>query len=308
VEQRVNNACLANRLDIVNGAKYAFFVVRADVAPFRIRTLQETGCVSLTRFDHPSGATLTDSEEQAAERFQINIVERGWFRLGYGRCEWTLGAGSVFLSRPGDVYRYSHIRHLQPDTCLTLGFSISLAAELAAIFKRLKLVLPLTNRLGFLRLQLCAGAANDVPMALDTLAWDFLDAADNVRNDSHRLYRPEQLKWYAQRIGAARELMDLNPAYQHSLWHLASRVAMSPFLFARVFRELVGTPPHKYLIHLRLQRARVLLESGMSVTDVCYAVGFNNLSHFIRTFRAYYGAVPSRLKASKPARYRGPVQ
>ena len=77
---------------------------------------------------------------------------------------------------------------------------------------------------------------------------------------------------------------------------------MSPFLFARVFRELIGMPPHKYLVRIRLQHARVLLESGMSVTDVCYAIGFNNLSHFIRTFRAYYGSVPSKLKASKTAR------
>jgi transcriptional regulator GlxA family with amidase domain len=183
-----------------------------------------------------------------------------------------------------------------------LGFSVSLAGELAGVFKRLALVLPITNRLGYLRLQLCSRATDNVPMALDTLACELLDAADGARNDHHHLYRPEQLKWYAQRIGAARELMDANPADQHSLWHLSSEVAMSPFLFARVFRELIGMPPHKYLVRLRLQHARVLLESGMSVTDVCYAVGFNNLSHFIRTFRAYYGFVPSKLKASKTAR------
>ena len=272
----------------------------SNVEPFRVRTLRETPCVWLERFDHPLGATLPTafSVHQAAEHFRVNMVERGWFRLRYGRREWTLGAGSIFLSRPSDDYRYSHLKHVEPDTCLRVEFSGALAGELADIFSRLSLVLPTTNRLAFLRLQLCSLASNDIEMSLDTLACELLDAARNAVDDRHHVYRSEQLKWYAERIGAARELMDADPTAQHSLWHLSSQVAMSPFLFARVFRELIGMPPHKYLVRLRLQRARVLLESGMSVTDVCYAVGFNNLSHFIRTFRGYFGVVPSRLKRS----------
>jgi AraC-like DNA-binding protein len=284
--------------------------VTANVEPFRVRTLRETRCVSLARFDHPPGAALptTFSAHQAAEQFRVNIVERGWFRLRYGRREWTLGAGSMFLSRPSDEYRYSHIKHLEPDACLRVEFSLSLISELADIFGRLSLVLPNTNRLAFLRLQLCSFASDDVEMSLETLACELLDAAGNAVDDRHHLYRPEQLKWYAQRIGAARDLMDADPTAQHSLWHLSSQAAMSPFLFARVFRELVGMPPHKYLVRLRLQRARDLLQAGMSVTDVCHAIGFNNLSHFIRMFHAYFGVLPSTLKPSRTHPYRGRVQ
>ena len=70
---------------------------------------------------------------------------------------------------------------------------------------------------------------------------------------------------------------------------------MSPFRFARVFRDLTGIPPHKYLVRARLMRARALLRTGTSVTNACYAVGFNNLSHFIRSFRRTFGDAPSRL-------------
>jgi AraC family transcriptional regulator len=91
-------------------------------------------------------------------------------------------------------------------------------------------------------------------------------------------------------------MMHADPAAEHRLWHLSSHVAMSPFRFARMFRELVGMPPHKYLIRLRLQRARDLLQSGMPVTDVCYAVGFNSLSHFTRMFQGHFGRSPSSLK------------
>jgi len=180
-----------------------------------------------------------------------------------------------------------------------MEFSASLAGELADVFPRLSLVLPVTNRLAWLRLQLSSLASDDHEMSLDALAFELVDAASNAAEDSHRLYRSKQLKWYGQRIGAALEVMDSDLAAQHSLFGLSSQVSMSPFRFARVFRELMGIPPHKYLIRLRLLRARERLQEGMSVTDACYAVGFNNLSHFIRSFHAHFGVTPSSLKTSK---------
>ena len=273
--------------------------MKPNVEPFRVRPLRESASVSLTRFDHPPAARLPTgfSAHEAAERFRVNIVERGWFRLKYGRRDWTLGAGSIFLSRPGDEYRYSHLRHVDPDACLVVEFSGSIAHELDDIFRPLPLVLPATNRLAFLRLQLSSVISDRAELALDTLACEFVDAARSA--DDHRhLFRAAQLEWYAERIGAARELIDANPSGVHSLIELSSGVSMSPFRFARVFRELVGMPPHKYVVQRRLTRARELLESGSGVTDVCYAVGFNNLSHFIRTFRRHFRVVPSDVKRS----------
>jgi AraC-like DNA-binding protein len=275
-----------------------------DGAPFRLRTCCETAGVSLARFDHPDGAPLEDAEEPAEGRFQINVVERGGFRLGYEGREWTLGAGGVFLSRPGDVYQYAHLPRVAPDVCLSLAFSDALSDALEDAFRRTALVVPETNRLAFLRLRLesCAAAADPAP--LDTLACELLSAAEGAGDARRRLYRPRQLRWYAQRITTARELIDASPAEDHSLWRLASHAAMSPFLFARVFRELVGMPPHRYLIGVRLERAHALLQAGMSVTEACYTTGFNGLSHFIRTFRVRFGHAPSELRKLGRARRR----
>jgi len=273
--------------------------VTRDVFPFRVRTVKETAYVSLTRFDHPAGASLPDSEEQAADRFQINIVERGAFRLGHQRQEWLLDSGRVFLSRPHDIYRYAHLPAIEPDTCLSVTLSRSLSAVLAKKLNCLPLVPPITNRLRFLQLHLGSILRDDIGLGLEAFACELVDAVAEAPTNNRRLYRPNQLKWYAERIHAARERMDANPAEQHSLVHLSSHVAMSPFLFARIFRELIGVPPHKYLLQLRLARARTLLESGMGVTDTCYAAGFNNLSHFIRTFRSHFGFVPSVTRASR---------
>ena len=271
-----------------------------NVEPFRVQPIRETSCVSLVRFDHPPSIPLPTSysSHDAAEDFRVNIVERGWFKLKYGRREWTLGAGSMFLSRPSEVYGYSHVKDAEPDTCLRIEFSGPIAHDLRNSVFRLPLVLPPTNRLRFLRLRLSSLLSTAAEMSLDALACELVDAAENADHDRHRLYRPEQLLWYAERVGRARELMDCDPTANHSLWHLSSHVGMSVFLFARVFRELVGLPPHKYLVHRRLYQARNLLFSGMSVTDVCYASGFNNLSHFINSFRGQFGVSPSKIKAS----------
>jgi AraC family L-rhamnose operon regulatory protein RhaS len=72
---------------------------------------------------------------------------------------------------------------------------------------------------------------------------------------------------------------------------------MSAFHFARVFRSLVGTPPGRYLLLVRLERARGMLRRGRPVTEVSFDCGFRNLSYFTRAFRKRYGECPSAMRA-----------
>lgn len=268
-------------------------VVAAEETAFRLRTLQQSASVTLAYFDHPSTALLHDTEEQADSRHQINFVERGCFRLHHGRRNWTLGAGAIFLSKPGDAYLYGHIRDAEPDACLSLAFSTSVASEVTSMFDGLPLVVHNTNRLNFLRLQLF----DRTPLALDTTACEILDAARCVDgDDGRRLYAPRQLHWYARRIGDARDAIDADPTGEHSIWRLASAAAMSPFRFAHVFRELVGSAPHIYVVRKRLELARTLLREGMSVTETCFAAGYNNAGHFTRSFKRHFGVLPSDVR------------
>jgi AraC-like DNA-binding protein len=87
--------------------------------------------------------------------------------------------------------------------------------------------------------------------------------------------------------------MDAAPAEALTLSELAREAGMSPWHFARVFRELAGTPPHRYLSGVRLARAAALLGAGAGVTEACMASGFQNLGHFSRTFRRAFGVPPS---------------
>jgi AraC-like DNA-binding protein len=96
-----------------------------------------------------------------------------------------------------------------------------------------------------------------------------------------------------------RGLLETRYAEPHSLTALGRAVGVSPFHLARIFRELTGSPPHRYLLRVRLARGAELLRQGVSVTETSFRCGFPNPSHFIRSFRRAFGVTPSRIVPKK---------
>lgn len=66
--------------------------------------------------------------------------------------------------------------------------------------------------------------------------------------------------------------------------------------FSRSVRKQSGLPPCPYLHCLRLERAKQLLKSGMSLSEAALASGFADQSHFHRMFVKYYSATPGRYR------------
>ncbi|NNH44954.1 AraC family transcriptional regulator [Rhizobium laguerreae] len=60
------------------------------------------------------------------------------------------------------------------------------------------------------------------------------------------------------------------------------------------FNASFGVPPMRYLIQVRLEKARELLRQGLGIADVAYAVGFADQAHLTRHFRAMLGVTPAR--------------
>ena len=74
---------------------------------------------------------------------------------------------------------------------------------------------------------------------------------------------------------------------------LAKVAALSPSQFIRAFRKATGQSPHRYLINLRLDKARELLEqTELSVLEVGMQSGFEQASHFATVFRRRMGMSP----------------
>ena len=74
----------------------------------------------------------------------------------------------------------------------------------------------------------------------------------------------------------------------------ARRAHLSPNYFSERFHQYTGTSFQRYLQECRLRFARSLLTATtLSVTEICHAAGFNNLSYFGRAYRRRYGTAPS---------------
>jgi AraC family transcriptional regulator len=77
---------------------------------------------------------------------------------------------------------------------------------------------------------------------------------------------------------------------------LAKMAGRSPFHFTRVFARSVGMTPHRYIVHLRLQRAIELVREGRSsLAEIAAGTGFADQSHLSRWVRRVHGVSLSRL-------------
>lgn len=76
---------------------------------------------------------------------------------------------------------------------------------------------------------------------------------------------------------------------------IAEKMAVSPSTLVRRIRKLLDTSPNNYVRNLRLAVAAEMLRNpqGNNISEICYAVGFSNVSYFAKCFREMYGKTPT---------------
>lgn len=82
-----------------------------------------------------------------------------------------------------------------------------------------------------------------------------------------------------------------------SLGEISEKVSMTEPAFSRYFKNKTGKTFTQFVNEYRLVHASKLLsEQHLSITDICYASGFNNFSHFNKSFKAFTGKSPSNYR------------
>jgi len=95
----------------------------------------------------------------------------------------------------------------------------------------------------------------------------------------------------------------LNENYERkiSLEQIAHNMYLSPVYISKIFKEETGESPINYLIKIRLEKARDILlasDSG-SIKNIANSVGYDDVYHFSKLFKKYYGVAPLYYKRSQ---------
>jgi AraC-like DNA-binding protein len=105
--------------------------------------------------------------------------------------------------------------------------------------------------------------------------------------------KPQSLNWITS-------YFSFHLAEPLSLEDMARRAQLSPSRFSAVFKQYFGTPPHQYLLHLRITHAGELLHNSSFTTDeIASYCGFANIHHFSKAFKKITGESPGSFRKLK---------
>jgi AraC-like DNA-binding protein len=255
--------------------------------------------------------------EEQHKGFSITLVTAGSFQyrasISQSASRELMTPGSLLLGNPGQTYECGH-EHRAGDRCLSFWYAPDHFEKLAADagnrgklnFRTLRL--PPLRELSPLFAQACAGLAGQERPDRDAEApWEELSlqlAAETMRlvgNNGSSSVNGAAPSAVARVTRAVR--MIERHGGELTVGRLAQEAGLSAYHFLRVFEQLTGLTPHRYLLRLRLRQAAMRLATeGGKVLDIALDCGFGDVSNFNRAFRAEFGINPSRFRSQDVAR------
>jgi AraC-like DNA-binding protein len=257
--------------------------------------LLETADVALRRFDHPPHEVHDDPDGEVAGRWAIAFVEAGRFDIQVDGARRTLPPGAVLLTRPGMTFRCHHHERCPTDVCLSVAFDdVSVGTDDGAWARAgWSARAVATPRLAYVHHRLARAVQQQDAFATERWSLAALPAlaADTQGEQPRGPYAGRAADLDAVR--AVCEAIEQDPTLRISIAGRARSVGLTGTHLTRAFQRYVGLSPHQFVVCWRLMTAAELLMSGRTVSDSCYRAGFENLSHFCRSFRRTFGVRPS---------------
>ena len=231
------------------------------------------------------------------EGYAIGVILQGAEKFYYRGAIHSAQQGQLVAINPGEIHTGQAVtqdgwmyRMIYPSILLMRQIALEMTGkdwqipyfpkpvmddpELADLFRRVHMVLEHSHS----------------NMERETALRDVMGAFI-LRHAENRLIVP--LHHNEQRaVRIARDYLETHYAENVSLETLATYAGISPFHLVRLFRAQTGMPPHLYLTHIRILRAKALLALGVPITQVALAVGFVDQSHLTRRFKRIVGVPP----------------
>lgn len=109
----------------------------------------------------------------------------------------------------------------------------------------------------------------------------------------HRLFDDITILNHNNIIRKSIEIMNSNLLSEISISDISYSLGMSLTNFSTIFKKAMGIAPNKYFTNLKLMKAKEMLKY-QSVTEVAFALGYDNISYFINIFKRNFGITPKQ--------------
>ncbi len=238
----------------------------------------------------------------------IHVI-RGNVTVKLGRYRQTAGPGDTLLVPFGS-------RHLD-EFDLSIGLEVFMVHfhwpsakeyfRIVPLSKVPKLCVPVAAEIGKLcdRMQIGLDTGTNADQLLissythnilllilrEALRWDTHKKSDEHRHHGQVL------------LDKARQYIDLHYAEQISLDKIANTLRISSFYLSHLFSGENDFSLVEYITLVRMRKAKELLAGGAkNVSEVAYAVGYNDSNYFSKVFHRYFGVSPQTARCALPAR------
>ena len=124
-----------------------------------------------------------------------------------------------------------------------------------------------------------------------------LSVCDDARQLSSSSFARIETHNESRRVDMVQKYIAQHYAEDIRLEEMADMVGMTPVAFSRFFHQRSGRTLSEYITDIRIgSAARMLVDSGNTIAEICYDCGFNTLSNFNRLFRRKKGCSPSEFR------------
>jgi AraC-like DNA-binding protein len=237
--------------------------------------------------------------EERVSWASISLVLSGTFVCRTSQGSSLFSAGSLFLLNAGQAFECSH-QHGEGDRCLSFKYEPGLFERLAHEAGASSATFP-AHRLPPLRALAQPTARAQLALvrneAFEDAALELAGAVVEVAGEARRgSATPAR---HHGRVTRTLRHLAAHVGEPHSIADLARLADLSPYHFLRTFKAVTGVTPHQWLLRARLRdAARRLSGTREPVTSIALEAGFEDLSNFIRSFRAEFGLSPQRYRAA----------
>ena len=104
------------------------------------------------------------------------------------------------------------------------------------------------------------------------------------------------------KIERVKDYLERNFDKRVSLRDAADLIFLSPKYLSRLFKEITGTGFNQYRLTAKMEKAKqILAETGLTVDEISYRLGYKNMESFIRMFKKIVGMTPTEYRESDQA-------